>query len=55
MTGLPIDVLYIMKVEALDLWLKSIEKGLLETNMHIENIILERIEHSLDHHSVGGD
>ena len=55
MTGLHIDVLYMMKVKALDLWLKDIEKRLLETNMHRKNLIVERIEHLLVQHSVGGD
>jgi hypothetical protein len=31
------------------------EKRLLEANMHTENLIVERVEHSLDQHSVGGD
>ncbi len=31
------------------------ERRLLEANMHMDNLIVERVEHSLDQHSVGGD
>ena len=31
------------------------EKRLLEANIHLENSIVVRVEHSSDQHSVGGD
>ena len=31
------------------------EKRLLEANIHLENLIVVRVEHSSDQHSVGGD
>ncbi len=49
------DVLYRAKVKAMKLQLEDMKKRLLKAIIHMENSILERIEHSLDQCSVGGD
>lgn len=54
-TGLPVDVLYMAKIEALHLEMAAMKKELLEDNSRMEMSIVEKMETSLDQRSVGGD
>ena len=54
-TGLPVDVLYMAKVEKLQMEIIELKHSLLVDNVRIEKAIVDGIENSLDMQSVGGD
>ena len=54
-TGLPIDVLYMLKVEKLLQQMSELKEALILDNALLEKFIIEKVENSLDMGSAGGE
>jgi hypothetical protein len=54
-SGLPIDVLYMSKIETLLEQISELKEALIMDNARLEKSIVDKVEHSLDMRSVGGE
>jgi hypothetical protein len=54
-TGLPVDVIYLARIQDLQMEFAELKQVVLADNARMEQSIVERIEASLDRRSVGGE
>ena len=54
-TGLPVDAIYLEKIELLQIQIANLKRELLADHERMEQSIINRIEASLDNRSVGGE